>query len=67
MESYKFKAQRKVGSRNYVTGDYYKKWIYDRGKENLRHYIGWQSTDENGKIWNEYCEVIPETVELLEK
>ena len=67
MREYKFQGERINGSGGKVYGGYYKKWIYDVKirNENLKHYIGWQSKDEHGKIWNEYCEVIPETVELV--
>ena len=67
MREIKFRAVRKVNGGR-VEGDYYKKWIYDAQKreEGLRYYIGWQSKDEEGRIWNEYEEIIPETLELLE-
>ena len=68
MKKYKFRAVRKVNGGR-IEGDYYKKQIYDvtTGKEDLRHYIGWQAKDEKGRIWNDYEEILPETLELLEE
>lgn len=50
----------------WLYGDYFKKYnvkyLYADVIKRLIHYIGWQITESSGEIYNEFEEVIPETI-----
>lgn len=47
----------------WVEGDYFRKYIYDRyDNGSLHHLIGWQVTDNDGEKFNDYEDVDPDTV-----
>jgi len=62
MRDVKFRGKR-VDNNKWVYGYYEKKWIRTiKSDGRYEHYIVNQIEDENGQIWNETFQVIPETV-----
>lgn len=65
MEKLKFRA-KSLENNAFIYGDYYKKHIQTNNNDTkLEHYIGFQSTDENNQIWNEYYEISEETLGIF--
>ena len=54
---------KRLDNGEWVEGDYFRKYIYDRnGNASLHHLIGWQVTDNDGEMCNDYEDVDPDTV-----
>ena len=54
---------KRLDNGEWVEGDYFRKYIYDRdGNASLHHHIGWQVTDNDGEMCNDYEDVDPDTV-----
>ena len=62
MRDIKFRGKR-LDNGEWVEGDYFRKYIYDRYDNGSLHYlIGWQVTDNDGEKFNDYEDVDPATV-----
>ena len=62
MRPIKFRGKR-LDNGEWVEGDYFRKYIYDRyDNGSLHHLIGWQVTDNDGEKFNDYEDVDPDTV-----
>ena len=58
-----FRGKRLDNGESGVEGDYFRKYIYDRyDNGSLHHLIGWQVTDNDGEKFNDYEDVIRDTV-----
>lgn len=54
---------KRLDNGEWVEGDYFRKYIYDRyDNGSLHHLIGWQVTDNDGEKFNDYEDVDPDTV-----
>lgn len=54
---------KRLDNGEWVEGDYFRKYIYDRdGNVSLHHLIGWQVADNDGEMCNDYEDVDPATV-----
>lgn len=54
---------KRLNNGEWVEGDYFRKYIYDRyDNGSLHHLIGWQVTDNDGEKFNDYEDVDPDTV-----
>ena len=54
---------KRLDNGEWVEGDYFRKYIYDRYDNGyLHHLIGWQVTDNDGEKFNDYEDVDPDTV-----
>lgn len=54
---------KRLDNGEWVEGDYFRKYIYDRYDDgSLHHLIGWQVTDNDGEKFNDYEDVDPDTV-----
>lgn len=54
---------KRLDNGEWVEGDYFRKYIYDRYDNGSLHYlIGWQVTDNDGEKFNDYEDVDPDTV-----
>lgn len=62
MRDIKFRGKR-LDNGEWVEGDYFRKYIYDRDDNvSLHHLIGWQVADNDGEMCNDYEDVDPATV-----
>ena len=62
MRPIKFRGKR-LDNGEWVEGDYFRKYIYDRDDDvSLHHLIGWQVADNDGEMCNDYEDVDPATV-----
>lgn len=62
MRNITFRGKR-LDNGEWVEGDYFRKYIYDRyDNGSLHHLIGWQVTDNDGEKFNDYEDVDPDTV-----
>ena len=54
---------KRLNNGEWVEGDYFRKYIYDRyDNGSLHHLIGWQVMDNDGEKFNDYEDVDPDTV-----